>query len=238
MSWIFQAIHETLAKLSTGLPPGIAAGFTAFVATNIDDIVILMVFFSQVSLQFRPWHIILGQYLGFCVLIAASLPGFLGGQIIPEQYVGLLAIVPIAIGVHQFFNRKKTDALEVQTVAPEASVSFVHKLPIVEPLIQLLPAQMYHVSLVTIANGGDNVGIYIPLFASLNLPSLLVVLTIFFLLIGVWCFVAYLLSQHPIIAHVLTKYGETIVPFVLIVLGLCMLIDSRSYQLLPIPVLK
>jgi cadmium resistance transport/sequestration family protein len=223
VNWILQAI---------------AAGVTAFFATNIDDILILMVFFSQVSPQFRPWHIVLGQYLGFCVLIVASLPGFLGGQIIPEPWVGLLGIMPIAIGIRQFLYRSKNQELEVQTVASEASVSFLYKLPIIGTLAQLFPAQLYPVSLVTIANGGDNIGIYLPLFASADLSSALVILVVFFLLIGVWCWVAYLLSTHPIIANALTKYGEAIVPLVLIVLGFYILIDSKSYELLSVPSLK
>lgn len=223
VNWILQAI---------------AAGMTAFVATNIDDIVILMVFFSQVSPHFRPWHIVLGQYLGFCVLIVASLPGFLGGQIIPEQWIGLLGIIPIVIGIRQFLNRGKNDELEVQTISSEAEFSSLNKLPVVGALIQLFPAQMYHVSLVTIANGGDNIGIYLPLFANTDLSSFLVILSVFFLMIGVWCFVAYLLSMHPIIANALTKYGEAIVPLVLIVLGFYILIDSKSYELLPVPSLK
>jgi cadmium resistance protein CadD (predicted permease) len=39
----------------------ISTGFTAFTATNLDDILILMLFFSQVNTIFRKRHIIAGQ---------------------------------------------------------------------------------------------------------------------------------------------------------------------------------
>ncbi len=62
----------------------IAVATSAFIATNLDDIVVLVIFFSQVSARFRHRHILIGQYLGFSVLVLASLPGYLGRQVIPE----------------------------------------------------------------------------------------------------------------------------------------------------------
>ncbi|HEY9883235.1 MAG TPA: hypothetical protein V6C98_06450, partial [Thermosynechococcaceae cyanobacterium] len=67
----------------TGLTQAVTASLAAFTATNIDDIVILMVFFSRIGPTFRPHHVVVGQYLGFLLLLLASLPGFLGGFIIP-----------------------------------------------------------------------------------------------------------------------------------------------------------
>ena len=80
------------------------AGISAFAATNIDDIIILMFFFSQVNANFRIRHIIIGQYLGFMALILLSLPGFFGGVIIPKTWIGLLGFVPIGIGLQQLFK--------------------------------------------------------------------------------------------------------------------------------------
>jgi len=54
----------------------------------------------------------------------------------------------------------------------------------------LLSPQTYKVAAVTFANGGDNIGIYVP---SSDLTSLGVILSVFFLLIGV-CYVAYQLT--------------------------------------------
>ncbi|NJS10662.1 MAG: hypothetical protein HC789_09890 [Microcoleus sp. CSU_2_2] len=77
---------------------------------------------------------------------------------------------------------------------------------------------------VTIANGGDNIGIYLPLFASSDLPSLAVILAVFFLSIALWCYVAYLLTRQRAIANILTRYSQALVPFVLIGLGIFILI--------------
>ena len=65
----------------------IVTGITTFIATNIDDIIILMLFFSQLNRQLTVQQIVLGQYLGFTALVLASLVGFLGGLIIPKIWI-------------------------------------------------------------------------------------------------------------------------------------------------------
>jgi cadmium resistance transport/sequestration family protein len=214
------------------LAGAIITGITAFAATNIDDIVILMLFFAQVNATFRRRHIIAGQYLGFTVLIIASLPGFFGGLIVPRAWIGLLGLVPIAIGISQLVNREK-HADEVQAVSDGFERSSANT-PILSSLTSILSPQTYNVAAVTLANGGDNIGIYVPLFASSDFATLGVILSVFFLLVGVWCYVANQLTRQPAVAHFLTRYGKALVPFVLIGLGVFILFESGTYRLLPL----
>ncbi|MBC7970586.1 MAG: cadmium resistance transporter [Verrucomicrobia bacterium] len=205
------------------------AGATSFIATNIDDIVILMLFFAQVDATFRPKHIFIGQYLGFTVLVALSLPGFFGGLVVPKEWIGLLGLIPIAIGIKQLLDHQ-TNGTESQTVTealyyPEAAQSNRFGASLFAP-------PTVQVATITIANGGDNVGIYVPLFASSSLPSLSIILAVFFVMVSVWCCIAYQLTQHPMVAQVLTRRSSAIVPFVLIGLGLFILLDSETYRLL------
>lgn len=60
----------------------IGIGAAAFVATNIDDIVVLMVFFSSASLDAR--NIVTGQYLGIGSLTAISALGSLFALVVPS----------------------------------------------------------------------------------------------------------------------------------------------------------
>lgn len=213
----------------SGFVEAAVTGITAFVATNIDDIVILMLFFAQVNAAFRPRHIVIGQYLGFTLLIGLSLPGYFGRLLVSEEWIGLLGIVPIAIGLYHLVRQDE----EPQVKAVSEAVQPSPRQSLWGPLTRLLTPQVWQVAAVTIANGGDNIGIYVPLFASSDLASLGVILLAFFLLVGVWCAIAYYLTRHPAIAHVLTRYGEHIVPFVLIGLGIFILIESGTYRLLP-----
>ena len=201
----------------SGLVTTIPTGATAFCATNLDDILVLLVFFSQVNDSFRCRHIVVGQYLGFTILVLASLPGFFGSLILPRPWVGLLGIVPIVIGITRLLE-EQTDDLEEDEPETTSESSF----------LSFLSPQTYGVAAVTFANGGDNIGIYVPLFAHATWSSLLVIVGEFFLLVGIWCYVAYKLTQTKAIADLLTNYGNNLIPFVLISLGVLILIDSQT----------
>lgn len=204
-------------------------GITSFVATNLDDIVILIIFFSQRSETFRIRHIVLGQYLGFTALVFASLPGFFGGLILPKAWIGLLGLLPIGIGLYQLWQAGE-DEEAVQTVSFEPNSPAAAR-PFHPIFASLLATQTYHVAAVTVANGGDNIGIYVPLFASSSVPGLIVILITFLILIAVWCMIAYYFTRHPLIAAMVNRYGQAVVPYVLIGLGIFILIESGTYQL-------
>ena len=205
-------------------------GIVAFLATNIDDIIILLLFFSQVDVNFRRRHILIGQYLGFTAIIIASLPGFFGGLVVPREWIGLLGILPIAIGIKQLVDWQ-VETTEVQTVSSDFQQSS-YKNPILSFILSILHPQTYKVTAVTIANGGDNISIYIPLFAGQNFASLGVILMVFFVMLGILCAVAYLLSRQATIAYALSRYGKHIVPFVLIGLGLFIMYERGTFTLL------
>ncbi len=202
----------------SGLLTSIPTGLTAFAATNLDDIVILSLLFSQVNTIFRRRHIVLGQYLGFGTLVSASLIGFCGSLFLPQPWIGLLGIAPMMIGINRWLSQN--DETETETETEQSVNSWFSSF---------LSPQTYSVAAVTIANGGDNIAIYTPLFASSSWESLLVVLSVFFSMVGVWCYAAYLLTRTPVIASIFARYGNHFVPFVLI--GLGVLILSKSHTL-------
>lgn len=202
-----------------GLATVISTSFTAFTATNLDDILILMLFFSQVNSVFHKKHIVAGQYLGFTALVIASLPGFFGSFLLPRPCIGLLGLVPIAIGISRLVNVHENETSSAEAV--QTQPTWFHSL--VSP-------QAYSVAAVTFANGGDNIGIYMPLFANCTWQTLTLTSGIFFTLVGGWCFAADRLTRVPAIADMLTCYGSQLVPFVLVGLGLLILLDSHTLE--------
>lgn len=206
----------------SGLITAISTGVTAFSATNVDDIVLLTLFFSQVNAKFRRLHIVAGQYIGFTTLVLASLPGFFSGLIVPQPIVGLFGFIPIAIGISRLLHRKE-ESEEVAGVTDQTE----HPL-----LAGFLSPQTYSVAAITVANGTDNISIYVPLFASSNYGSLLVILSVFFLSVGILCYSAYKLTHQREIADVISRYGNNLVPFALIGLGTFIIIESDVLTLL------
>ncbi|KAF3890268.1 MULTISPECIES: cadmium resistance transporter [Nostocales] len=202
----------------------VPSGIAAFTATNLDDIVILTLLFSQVNTAFRHRHIIVGQYLGFTVLVAISLLGFFGSFVLPSVWLDVSGFIPIAVGLNRLVNVEEEDTDDELEIPSSQS----------SPIRSFLSPQTYGVAAITFANGGDNIGIYMPLFASSNSATLLVTLGIFFTLVAVWCYIAYKLTHQKAIAKILMRYGNSLVPFLLIGLGVYIALDSLVLAVLSV----
>ena len=203
-----------------GLVTAITTGIVAFSATNVDDFIILLLLFSQVNNTFRRWHILIGQYLGFGALVLASFPGFIGGLIVPRHWIGLIGLIPIAIGLSYLLNQEEEESEQVKT---ELSEEYA--------IASLFSPQVYSVAAITLVNGSDNISVYIPLFANSDLGNVAFIIGIFFVLVGVWCYVADKLTHQQAIASILTRYGNAIAPFILIGLGAFIVLDSQALSL-------
>lgn len=215
------------------LASALATGIAAAVATTFDDNIYLTLFFGKVNRTFRPRHVVVGEYLGFTALVGISLVGFLGGLVIPPIWIGLLGFLPVAIGISYLLRREEQGTIQTvsDNLKPKAPTSRTRQQN-QSLMATLRDQQTYRVSAVTIANGGNNIGIYVPLFASSTLPSLGVTLCVCYLTVGLWCFLSYNLTRQPGIAFVMARYARKVFPFVLIWIGLSIVLENQSYQLL------
>jgi cadmium resistance protein CadD (predicted permease) len=180
----------------------IAAIFT-FTITNIDDLILLSAYFALSSKH--KTSIVTGQYVGIIVLIVISLSGVIIGEIVPSMYIRYLGLVPIAIGLKELWsylsNQDKQD-----DNAPVSNLSILK------------------VASITIANGGDNIGVYTPLFASLDSYIVPIYVVSFLILTALWCYLGYVLTRHHKIQEIMSKYKQFLLPLFLIALGLWILI--------------
>ena len=182
----------------------IGIGISSFIATNIDDIFVLMLFFS--TSNFRKSQIVIGQYLGIGLLVVIGTLGSLLALVVPHYIIGLLGLVPISIGIIKLVQLRKNNNFESEETIP---VSRWTHLP------------MLTVGAVTFSNGGDNIGIYTPLFAKYSSAGeVIFISTIFMIMTGFWCIAAYYLVRHPLIASRIRRTGHIIFPCVLIGLDL------------------
>ena len=68
-----------------------------FVATNLDDLALLVGWFSDGSYSAR--HIAAGQFLGIALLTGVSVLLGLIGIIVPTAMLGILGVIPVGIGL-------------------------------------------------------------------------------------------------------------------------------------------
>ena len=193
------------------------ASILTFVSTNIDDIFLLTLFFG--NKKFNEKEIIAGQFLGIITLIAISLAGSLIGLFINKSYIGLLGFIPIYLGIKGLWQLIKKNEHNEDTGDNEK-------------ISKQQNNNVLTVAGVTIANGGDNIGIYIPVFATLTWPNKMSMITIFLIMTFIWCLIAKYLTHHPYVSKVVDKYGHIITPFVLILLGLFILHENESTSLI------
>jgi cadmium resistance protein CadD (predicted permease) len=189
----------------------IAIGIAAFIATNIDDIFVLMMFFSS-YMTFPVKQVVLGQYIGIGLLVAISALGSFISLAVPTYIIALLGVVPIVIGLKKLVVfRKKNESSSKQAVQDKKKNNLAFAA----------------VAAMTFSNGGDNIGVYTPLFAKYNSVSQITALaTIFMAMTAVWCITAYYLVNHPLVASKIRRTGHIILPFVLIGLGIYILTES------------
>jgi cadmium resistance protein CadD (predicted permease) len=187
-----------------------------FVSTNIDDVFVLLGFFADPKFQARD--VIIGQYAGIAALYGVSVAASLVSLLVPKAYIGLLGVFPIVIGANQLRHllRGEEESEGELERHPDAGNG----------------GRVLSVAAVTIANGGDNIGIYTPFFATRPGIEIAVIGVVFAVLTGVWCLAARWLVEHPLLGAPIRRYGHRIVPFVLIGLGVLIFYEAGTFSLL------
>ncbi|MDQ7904461.1 cadmium resistance transporter [Phytohabitans sp. ZYX-F-186] len=186
---------------------GAAAG--VFAGTNVDDLIVLTVLFLSARAGGKPkvWHVWAGQYAGIAALVAVSAAAALGLTVVPDRWVGLLGLVPIALGV-----RGLVAALRSRSSGGE------------EPPV--VAGGPWSVAAVTIANGADNISVYTPMLRTIGLTASLVTVAVFAVLVAAWCAAGSWLGSHGRVVALVRGYGHWLVPGVFVLIGTVIVLES------------
>jgi cadmium resistance protein CadD (predicted permease) len=192
----------------------ILAALGTFAATNVDDILILALFFGRAAgHDHAPRQVVIGQYLGFALILAVSVAGALGATRLSESAIAYLGLLPIALGVRA------------------AVLAWQHRDAVDEERETRGVPSIGSVATVTFANGGDNIGVYVPVFAAAGVGGLSIYVAVFLLMVGVWCFLGHHLATRPVIARALSRWGHILLPIVLIAIGTLILVRGGAFGL-------
>lgn len=194
------------------------AAIGLFAATNIDDIVVLTVLFVASARGALPgWKIVAGQYLGFITLVALSVVAALGLTIVPDEWVGFIGVMPLAIGIYLLIKglRNRDDDDDDSGIQAGGLLA---------------------VAGITIANGADNISLYTPVFRTMSPADTALTIAVFLVLVAVWCVVGRTVGTNRRVTELLERVEHWLVPVVFIGLGLFIIIDSgvvpRLFQVL------
>ncbi|OTA54963.1 Cad-domain-containing protein [Hypoxylon sp. EC38] len=190
---------------------------SSFAITNIDDLFVLVTFFAEAATNKHttPLKITLGQYIGFTVIIVISMIGFGVALVLPSEPIGFLGLLPILLGVWKLIDLVLPDKAEEPEEAEESKLVGVKSV--------------FKVAIITVMNGGDNVGTYIPLFSQAQGAEIAVYVIVYYILLGVWCLFGFLVMKQKHILRVAEKYASAIVPFLYVGLGIYIVYKSDCY---------
>ena len=185
--------------------------------TAVDLLIILMLFFAKRKSRKDIINIYLGQFLGSVSLILLSLLfAFVLNYIPSKEILGLLGLIPIFLGLKVLLLGDS----DGEAIAKEGLRKDNKNL-------------IFLVAMITFAScGADNIGVFVPYFITLNLANLIVALLTFLVMIYLLVFSAQKLAQVPSVGETLEKYSRWFIAVVYLGLGIYILIENNSFDML------
>ncbi len=181
----------------------------AFASTNVDNGLA-----TTAQLATAPPHrvrrIVSGQLTGFAFIVVLSAGGAAVLTAFPVWTVGLLGLVPIALGIRGFvaLYRRRGDTSRPEPVG----------------------GGFFAAALVTVGNGGDNLAVYIPLLRQ-GTPAAgtLAVAWLLALDVGL-CGLAVVVGRHPRTLATLERAGAWLTPLVYCAIGIAVLVRAGTLR--------
>lgn len=185
--------------------------------TAVDLLIILMLFFAKRKSRKDIINIYLGQFLGSVSLILLSLLfAFVLDYIPSKEILGLLGLIPIFLGLKVLLLGDS----DGEAIAKEGLRKDNKNL-------------IFLVAMITFAScGADNIGVFVPYFTTLNLANLIVALLTFLVMIYILVFSAQKLAQVSSVGETLEKYSRWFVAVVYLGLGIYILVENNSFDML------
>lgn len=183
-----------------------------FLVTNIDDIIVLSLFFARGAGQRgTTTRIVVGQYVGFGGILLASVAVTFGaGLFLPDGAIPYFGLIPLLLGGYAAWQTWRNDD---------------------DDHVDDRPISALAVAAVTFANGGDNIGVYVPVFLAVGTGALVAYCVVFLALVVALVLAAKFVATRKPIAEVLERWEPILFPLVLIVLGLVILIEGGAFGL-------
>ena len=187
-----------------------------FMATNIDDIIVLSLFFARgAGRRGTTTRILVGQYLGFAGILGAAVLVTLGaGAFLPPEVIPYFGLIPLALGLWAAWQAWRGNDDDDDDDGKVAGKN----------------VGVLTVAAVTFANGGDNIGVYVPVFLSVGPAAVVAYCVVFLVLVAVLVIAARFVATRRPIAEVLERWEHVLFPIVLIGLGIVILVSGLAFE--------
>jgi cadmium resistance protein CadD (predicted permease) len=217
--------------LAAGLGADLGVAAAAFVGTNVDNTVVAMAMVAGAPLG-RARRIAAGQVFGFVLLVVVAAAGAAILFEFSTAVVGLLGLVPLAIGARGLFllaRHRESDAAGDGDATERSTRRRRNRF---RPEQRAVGRGFTAAALVTIAAGGDNLAVYIPLFRVGGATNIGATVSVFVVgeALVTWLILAG--GRHPKARGAMQRVGHVAVPILLCCVGVLVLVQADTFSLL------
>ena len=188
----------------------IIAAVITYLSTSIDEIPILFLMYRRTNNRGKGRVITLSYFFGTLLLVTVGILGALGLRMIQAKWlVGFIGLVPLVSGIKILLQGY--DEAEEEAVA---SANQYNRL-----WVQVLA--------ITIGLGADDLGVYIPLFTTLDTLEILLMLLIFIIGTAMLCLISFQMSRINWLSGLIERFERFITGITYTGIGILVIHECR-----------
>lgn len=201
--------------IESGLPDLVAIALVtgvSFVFTNLDNLILAVITLG--AGQDRTWPVFAAMISASLMVLVVSGIAVAIGSAVDAGLLGYLGIAPIGIGLYTLFYAGRNPPIPAEEASAVGQGNAV--------------AIWLGTAVLLFANSGDTLAILLPLLVESNRASAVVVALSFLGCSVLWALLARALASQPLLVGRLQRGGERFMPWVMIVVGIYILLNTGT----------
>ena len=181
----------------------------SFAATNVDNLVLMVVLLG--AQPDSKASVTLGFTIGAIGVLCVSVLGTGLGASLDPGIIGYMGIAPVLMGLYLLYRQLRPPPANPQKSVKAREVSGV-----------------LATSVLMFSNSADSIAVFFPLMAESSGDSLPWVVSAFLVMVLLWAALAWSVSEQPALARRIEHMGEKLVPWIMIMAGIYILLDTGT----------
>ncbi|WP_026908158.1 cadmium resistance transporter [Paucisalibacillus globulus] len=184
-----------------------------FIATGIDEMLVLILLFAHAKSQKQICQVYMGQQIGMTFILILVVIAVSGISFFTGKWTGLLGLLPIFIGIMELFEGDEDN--EAKGILDK---------------ISMFSNLTLRVAIIAIAGGAEELAIYIPYFTSLNWNEVILAILAFIIMIPIWSAICHMIGSMKNVYNFVKRFQRIVIPVVFIGIGLKVLLESDTIE--------
>jgi len=185
-----------------------------FIATGIDEMLVLILLFAHARNQQQIRQVYIGQQIGMTFILILVIIAISGISTFAGKWTGLLGLLPIILGIMELMEDEDDD---------DESPGILNKISMFSNL-------SIRVAIIAIVGGAEELAIYVPYFTSLNWDEVILAIIIFIIMIPIWSAICHMVGSMKNIYQFVKRFQRIIIPVVFIGIGIKVLLESDTIE--------